>query len=157
MQPNGIVGTPDGKKLYVADIGDKKTYVYSIAKDGTLTDRQLFCEMGSDGMTIDCEGNVYLTGRGVTVFNKAGEKIQEIGVEEGWTANVCFGGKDRKTLFITASTGFYGIRTGSRGKLNAECGMRNAECGMWNVECGMRIFRLAYWKIFLFVELIFFN
>lgn len=110
VQPNGIIGTPDGKKLYVADIGDKKTYAYSINESGALTDRVLFCEMGSDGMTIDSEGNVYLTGRGVTVFNKRGQKIEQIEVEEPWTANVCFGGRDRKTLFITASKGLYGVR-----------------------------------------------
>jgi len=109
-QPNGIIGTPDGKQLYVADIGDKKTYVYAINEDGTLSDRKLFCEMGSDGMTIDAAGNVYLTGRGVTVFDSSGAKIEHIEVPERWTANVCFGGKDRKTLFITASTGLYGLR-----------------------------------------------
>jgi len=109
-QPNGIIGTPDGKQLYVADIGDKKTYVYTINEDGTLSDRKLFCEMGSDGMTIDSAGNVYLTGRGVTVFDPSGKKIEHIEVPQRWTANVCFGGKDRKTLFVTASTGLYGLR-----------------------------------------------
>ncbi len=109
-QPNGIIGTPDGKKLYVADIRARKTYVYDINTDGTLSNKKLFCESGSDGMTIDNEGNVYLTGRGVTVFDKEGNKVQNIPVSEGWTANVCFGGKDRKTLFITASKSFYSIR-----------------------------------------------
>lgn len=115
VQPNGIIGTPDGKKLYVADIGDKKTYVYTIGKDGTLSDRKLFCRMGSDGMTIDDKGNVYLTGRGVTVFNAAGKKIEHIEVPERWTANVCFGGKDRKTLFITAGKGLYSLAMRVRG------------------------------------------
>lgn len=107
VQPNGIVGTVDGKQLYVADIGDKKTYVYQINDDGSLSDQQLFTDMGSDGLTLDSEGNVYLTGQGVTVFNKQGEKIEHIDVDEGWTANVCFGGKDRKTLFITAMKSLY--------------------------------------------------
>ena len=109
-QPNGIIGTPDGKRLYVADIRGKKTYVYRINDDGTLSDRQRFCEMGSDGMTIDAAGNVYLTGRGVTVFDASGKQIEHVEVPERWTANVCFGGKDRKTLFITASKGLYGLR-----------------------------------------------
>jgi len=109
VQPNGIVGTPDGRKLYVADIGAGKTYAYDIEKDGTLSNKKLFCRMGSDGMTIDSEGNVYLTGRGVTVFDRKGNKIEQIGVDEPWTANVCFGGKERKTLFITASKGLYAI------------------------------------------------
>ncbi|MDY0355502.1 MAG: SMP-30/gluconolactonase/LRE family protein [Sedimentisphaerales bacterium] len=109
VQPNGIIGTPDGKLLYVADIGDRKTYRYRINADATLADKTLFCSMGSDGMTIDTEGNVYLTGRGVTVFNPTGEKIEQIDINKGWTANVCFGGPDRHTLFITAMDALFSI------------------------------------------------
>jgi gluconolactonase len=109
-QPNGIIGTPDGKTLYVADIRGRKTYAYDIQPDGSLRGKRLFCEMGSDGMTIDEEGNVYLTGKGVTVFDRDGKRIEQIDVPEGWTANVCFGGKDGRTLFITASRGLYAIR-----------------------------------------------
>jgi gluconolactonase len=109
-QPNGIIGTPDGKKLYVADIKGKKIYVYDIGPDGALSDKKLFCKPGSDGMTIDCCGNVYLTGDGVLVFNSDGKQIEHIKVPQRWTANVTFGGKDRKTLFITASTGFYSLK-----------------------------------------------
>lgn len=115
QQPNGIIGTADGKTLYVADIRAGKTYAYDIQPDGALANKRLFCEMGSDGMTIDDEGNVYLTGRGVTVFDKAGKKIDHIAVEERWTANVCFGGKDMHTLFITASKGLYAVRTRTKG------------------------------------------
>jgi len=106
-QPNGIVGTADGKYLYVADIGDKKTYRYVIQPDGTLRDRQLFTEQGSDGMTLDNLGNVYLTGNGVTVYNPEGKKIAHIAVPAKWTANVCFGGKEKNKLFITASEAVY--------------------------------------------------
>lgn len=115
VQPNGIIGTPDGKRLYVADIDDAKTYVYDINADGTLSNRTLFVELGSDGMTIDDLGNIYLTGDGVTVFNDRGEQIEHIPVEASWTANVCFGGEDRKTLFITAMEGLYGLRMNVRG------------------------------------------
>jgi len=114
-KPNGIIGTPDGKKLYVADIGDDKTYVYDINDDGTLSNRKLFAEMGSDGMTIDREGNVYVTGDGVTVFDKTGEKIAHIPVDKGWTANVCFGGPDRHTLFITAMDSVFGLEMNVEG------------------------------------------
>jgi gluconolactonase len=107
VQPNGIIGTPDSKMLYVADIGDQKTYSFKIAGDGTLTDRTLFAEMGSDGMTLDNQGNVYLTGDGVTVFNKNGQKILHIPVPEKWTANVTFGGPDQNILFITAMDSVY--------------------------------------------------
>jgi gluconolactonase len=115
VQPNGIIGTPDGKLLYVADIRAGKTYVYTINTDGTLSNKKLFCDMGSDGMTIDNEGNVYLTGNGVTVFNSAGEKIEHIQINEPWTANVCFGGKDQDTLFITASKSLYSVKMRTRG------------------------------------------
>lgn len=115
VQPNGIVGTPDGKTLYVADLKAGKTYSYAIQKDGSLTGKTLFAPMGSDGMTIDNRGNIYLTGKGVTVFNRKGEKISHIPVEARWTANVCFGGKKRNTLFITASEYLYGIRMKVKG------------------------------------------
>lgn len=114
-QPNGIIGTPDGKKLYVADIRARKTYSYDIQADGKLTNKKLFTEMGSDGMTIDERGNIYLTGRGVTVFNPEGKQIAHIPVEAGWTANVCFGGKDMKTLFITASECLFSLKMNVRG------------------------------------------
>src|SRR5262249_39780062 len=109
-QPNGIIGTPDGKTLYVSDIRAGNTFAYDIQNDGSLTNKRLFCKLGSDGMTIDEQGNVYLTGRGVTVFDKDGKKIEHIDVPEGWTGNVCFGGPDKKTLFITASKGLYAMK-----------------------------------------------
>ncbi len=115
MQPNGIIGTPDGKKLYVADIKGRKTYSFVIQKDGTLTDKNLFADMGSDGMTIDSKGNIYLTGKGVTVFNSKGEKIETIAIDAPWTANVCFGGKDRKTLFVTASKSVFTVKMKVKG------------------------------------------
>lgn len=114
-QPNGIIGTSDGRSLYVADIGARKTYRYNIQDDGSLSNKTLFCEMGSDGMTLDSQGNVYLTGRGVFVYNPAGKQIEHIEVPESWTANVSFGGKERDTLFITASKGLYSIRLQVKG------------------------------------------
>jgi gluconolactonase len=114
-QPNGIIGTPDGRVLYVSDIGAGKTYSYDVNPDGALSNKRLFCELGSDGMTIDGEGNVYLTGRGVTVFDRAGKQIEHISIDEPWTANVCFGGRDRHTLFITATKGLYALRMSVQG------------------------------------------
>ena len=67
-------------------------------------------------MTLDSEGNLYLTGKGVLVFDKTGRQIEHIDVPgERWTANVSFGGKDRQTLFITASKGLYGVRMRVKG------------------------------------------
>jgi gluconolactonase len=114
VRPNGIIGTPDGKLLYVTDHGGKNTFVYNIKSDGTLSNKKLFAPEGSDGMTIDNEGNVYLTTNGVQVYNKKGEKIETIAVPEG-PANVCFGGKDRQTLFITARTSLYSVRMRVKG------------------------------------------
>lgn len=110
-KPNGIIGTPDGKFLFIADIGDNKTYKYTINKDGSLSGKQLFTNQGSDGMTIDNRGNIYLTGKGVTVYNKEGKMIQQIPIPEDWTANVCFGGKNKDELFITASKSVYVLHT----------------------------------------------
>lgn len=115
VKPNGIIGTADGRTLYIADINDSKTYSYTIQSDGSLTDKKLFTELGSDGMTIDNQGNIYLTGRGVTVFDPAGNQIEHIEVPENWTANVTFGGTDRKTLFITAMSGVYTLQMNVEG------------------------------------------
>lgn len=114
-RPNGIVGTPDGKLLYVADIGAGKTFAFDINADGTLSGRRLFTEMGSDGMTLDSKGNLYLTGKGVTVFDPSGKQIGHIPIPEPWTANICFGGRNNKTLFITASTAVYTVDMKVRG------------------------------------------
>ncbi|MBS7563222.1 SMP-30/gluconolactonase/LRE family protein [Mucilaginibacter sp. Bleaf8] len=107
-KPNGIIGTPDGKHLFVADIGDGKTYKFDIVKNGVLGNQQLFTENGSDGMTLDSEGNVYLTGKsGVYIYNPKGQQIGLIAINEPWTGNVCFGGKNKDMLFITASKAIY--------------------------------------------------
>jgi gluconolactonase len=114
-KPNGITGTPDGKTLFVSDIRAGQTWRYDIQPDGTLTNKTFFCALGSDGMTIDAEGNVYLTGHGVTVFDKSGKQIDQIDVPEKWSANVCFGGPDHQTLFITASESLYSIKLRVKG------------------------------------------
>ena len=95
----------------MADIGAGKTWRYEVQADGTLRNKHLFCELGSDGMTLDTAGNLYLTGKGVIVFDKDGKQVAQIEVPENWTANVSFGGADHRTLFITASRGLYSIRT----------------------------------------------
>lgn len=115
VKPNGIVGTPDGKYLYVADIRADKTYRYEITGAGQLSNRTLFTEKGSDGMTLDRQGNVYLTGKGVFIFNSEGKQIGHIAISENWTANVCFGGANRDLLFITASEAVYTVQMAVQG------------------------------------------
>ncbi len=114
-KPNGVIGTADGKLLYVADAGGNKTYVYCIQSDGSLTDRKLIAPIGSDGMTLDEKGNLYLTRGVVHIYSPDGTAIASIEVPEG-PANVCFGGEDRRTLFITARKGLYSIRMSVRGQ-----------------------------------------
>lgn len=115
VQPNGIIGSADGKLLFVADIGDQKTYQYDLGKKGEISNRKLFCEMGSDGMTRDKAGNLYLTGKGVIVFDRTGRKLGQIPVPEGWTANVTFGGPKMNLLFITAMDSVYTLEMAVEG------------------------------------------
>ena len=114
-KPNGLIGTPDGRTLYVADIEGNKTYRYHVSAKGELFDKQLFVEQGSDGMTLDERGNVYLTGQGVTIYSPTGERLAHLDVPAAWTANLCFGGKNLKTLFITASEAVFIVPMRVRG------------------------------------------
>ena len=110
-KPNGIVGTPNGKYLYVADMGVWETFRYDIQADGSLKNKTAFINEASDGMTIDTNGNIYITGNGVTIYNASGEKMDHVDVPEKWTANLCFGGRNKDVLFITASKSLYKIQT----------------------------------------------
>lgn len=114
VRPNGLIGTKDGRTLYVADNGGKKTYSYKINRDGTLTGKKLFAGEGSDGMTIDNEGNIYLTTDVVAVYDPSGRRVETIEVPER-PSNVTFGGLDKRTLFITARTSLYAVKTRVRG------------------------------------------
>jgi len=109
VRPNGIVGTADGKLLYVADHGAKKTYSYKIGPSGKLSGKKLFADQESDGLTLDEYGNVYLTGKAVFIYDPSGKLIKTIETPEK-PANVCFGGKDKKTLFITARKSLYSVK-----------------------------------------------
>jgi gluconolactonase len=117
--PNGVLGTADGSRLYVADhgpfTGSEMTFVYEIQPDGSLRNRQIAAPQGSDGMTLDEHGNLYLTSDGVEVYSPTGEQIVAIAIPERPT-NVVFGGTDRQTLFITARTGIYSLRMAVRGQ-----------------------------------------
>lgn len=108
VRPNGIIGSKDGKLLYITDHGGKKTYRYAIESDGSLSNKALFCEEGSDGMKLDQRGNLYLTNTAVQVFDPSGKKIETITIPET-PANLCFGGPDGKTLFVTARTSLYAV------------------------------------------------
>ena len=115
VKPNGVLGTADGKLLYVADPGANKSFVYRIVGNGQLEKLRTVFPEGSDGMTLDERGNLYLTRGGVRIYSPQGRLVTTISTPEG-PSNVCFGGKDRKTLFITARTGFYSLRMNVRGQ-----------------------------------------
>ena len=114
VRPNGVLGTPDGKTLYIADHGGGKTFAYDIASDGSLKNKRLFADEGSDGVTLDHKGNVYLTSSAVRIFSPDGKFIEEIKTPKN-PANVCFGGKENKTLFITARDALYAIEMKVKG------------------------------------------
>jgi gluconolactonase len=109
VRPNGLVGTPDGKTLYVSDHGSRKIYAYDIGPDGSLSNKRFFAPVGADGMCMDSEGNVYLAEDAVLVYSPSGERIATIEVPEQPT-NLCFGGKDGHILFITTRPALYSIQ-----------------------------------------------
>lgn len=105
VQPNGVVGSPDGRTLYVGYIFPREIWAYDIQPDGELSNPRKFADSHSDGMTIDEEGNIYVTNResGVTAFSPEGERVFNVPTGRFWTGNVTFAGPDRKTLFVTAA------------------------------------------------------
>ena len=108
-RPNGIIGTLDGSRLYVADDGAGSTYVYTPQPDGSLTNKRLFTSQGADGMTMDERGNLYLTGQDITIYNPDGKQIGSIGVSDA-PANLTFGGPGGRLLFIAARMSLYAVR-----------------------------------------------
>jgi gluconolactonase len=114
--PNGVITNPSGDRLYVTDSGANKTYVYTVNPDGTLKDKKTFADEGYDGMSMDVEGNVYITpfANFVSIYDPSGVRIDEIPVPTR-PANVCFGGNDKQTLFITAGNTVYSIRMRVKG------------------------------------------
>ena len=105
VRPNGLVGTADGKTLYVADHGAGKTYAYTIEADGSLTNKRLFVATGSDGMELDAEGQLYLaTPNKIQIFAADGQHVQDISIPQETPTNIAFVGE---TLFITARTAVY--------------------------------------------------
>jgi gluconolactonase len=113
-KPNGVIGTPNGKILYVTDTRAGKTYKYEIQKDGSLSNKTLFVDFSCDGMTIDKAGNVYLARKQVDIYSPAGKLLETIEVPER-PSNVCFGGKNRNQLFITARTSIYMVDMNMKG------------------------------------------
>lgn len=104
---NGIEVSPDGKILYVNESVQRNVWAFAIAADGTLTNKRLlkkFEDYGFDGMRCDVEGNLYIArhGKGTVVkLSPQGEILREIDVLGGKPTNLCFGGPDGRTVYVT--------------------------------------------------------
>jgi gluconolactonase len=114
-KPNGIALSPDERVLYVGSSGND-VMRYDVADDGSTSGGRVFASPGgSDGMTVDCAGNLYVTAGSVRVFDPEGNELGTITTAESPT-NVAFGGSERKTLFVTAQSGVYAIEMNVAGK-----------------------------------------
>ena len=113
--PNGLCFSPDEKKLYIADSGKPHHIrVFEVGGDGSLANGKIFCVIdkgGPDGIRCDADGRVWSSsGAGADVFATDGALIAKINLPKAG-ANLCFGGTDGKTLFITAREGLYAVPT----------------------------------------------
>jgi len=112
-KPNGLAFSPDGKRLYIADSGEPRHIrVFDVLEDGGIANSRVFCEIDQgvpDGIRCDVDGRLWSSaGDGVRIHNPDGKLLGTIPVPEP-PANLCFGGADGKTLFITARTSLYAI------------------------------------------------
>jgi len=122
-KPNGIVGTEDGKTLYVSDYSADQTFAYTINSDGRLSDKRLFVATGSDGMTLDAMGNIYQTLQNrIQIYSPGGSLLNEIQIPESPT-NLTFAGSDGQTLFITARSAVYTVQMAEEGSNTQELPM----------------------------------
>jgi len=118
-QPNGLAFSPDGKKLYVDDSERKEIRVFDVTRDGGVKNGRLFGKLDGpgdpDGMRIDTQGNLYVTGQsGIWVWDANGNHLGTIVLPEQ-TANLTWGDRDYGTLYITSSTSVLKLRTKATG------------------------------------------
>ncbi len=105
----GLAPAPAGQTFYVTDEEEQRTFVSTVAEDGTLTDLRLFVNVGGESVTEDSEGNVYIAAGQIDVFNSSGKLIDTIDVPER-PSQLLFGGTDHKTLFIAARSSLYSVQ-----------------------------------------------
>jgi gluconolactonase len=122
MQPNGLAFSPDGKHFYVDDDDKRNIHVYDVAPDGSLTNGRIFGEeLGGkhegvpDGIKVDKDGNLFVTGpKGIWVWDAKGNHLGTIAMPEQ-PANLTWGDKDYKTLYVTATTSVYRLKMKTQG------------------------------------------
>ena len=114
-QPNGVALSPDERTLYVGSHAND-VVAYALAPDGSAGTRTRFASTGlSDGLSVDCAGNLYVSAATVQVFDPRGHKLGDIQVAED-PKNVAFGGPKQTTLYITAGAGLYAIELNVPGR-----------------------------------------
>lgn len=111
-KPNGLALSPDEKVLYVADSEANHIRAFDVAPDGSVSNGRIHSECpGPDGIKVDTEGNIWATAKnGVRVIAPDGKLLETIAFPEQ-PANCAFGGEDGKTLYVTARTGVYKVKT----------------------------------------------
>lgn len=122
--PNGVILSPDEKTLYVIPTFERRMWAYPVTSPGQLGEGRVFCELvqkekggngGGDGLTVDTNGNLYITsGLGLQVFSPAGKHLGTIAIPEQ-PANASFAGKDRRTIYVTARTSVYTVEVEAQG------------------------------------------
>jgi gluconolactonase len=121
-QPNGLAFSPDGKRFYVDESEKKNIRVYDVTADGNITNGRIFGEEPGgnhegvpDGMKVDKNGNLFVTGpKGIWVWDANGKHLGTIVMPEQ-PANLAWGDKDYRTLYITATTSVYRLETKTHG------------------------------------------
>lgn len=115
VKPNGVIGTRDGSTLYVADHLGNQTFAYTLSAPGQVNDKRLMAPQGSDGLTLDEAGNLYLTGgRNISVYSADGQLLESIEFPLA-PANMTFGGANRDVLFVTARTSVFTLQMAIKG------------------------------------------
>jgi gluconolactonase len=125
VRPNGLVGSADGKTLYITDHGAGKTYRYVVQSDGTLADKAPFADIGADGLALDSGGNLYLAEQGIVMLDSTGRRVRSFETPEAPT-NVCLVNNESK-LFVTARSRILSIPL--RGSMRETSGDRRGSGG----------------------------
>ncbi|MCP4785280.1 MAG: hypothetical protein GY903_27830 [Fuerstiella sp.] len=124
VRPNGLVGSADGKTLFITDHGAGRTYRYAIQPDGSIADKTVFAEIGADGLALDSRGNLYLAAQEIVVLSARGEQIGSFQIPEQ-PSNVCLM-KNESELFVTARRLILSVPLTEKRNAGSMTGVENA-------------------------------